>query len=532
MVLLLVFISIAVHVGIIANTSVTARDSVGFARYTRNLLNPNRVCPPDSPTNPARTWIDVLRDEKHPPGYPALVAAVFPLVCTFYPAPPADQILRATQIASATSAVLLVLPAFWVARRLFGPKLAFWSVLLFQLLPVVARDTSDGLSDGPFLLFATAALAAGVGALSSGQRWRFLACGVWSGFAYLIRPEGVVLVLAAFASVLLWNRSRCLPVRQGMLQAFFVLVGFLLVGGPYMSIIRNFSNKPAMMTTTEAVAQLPAEPVAVLGPLFAEVIPQEVTGANRIGSAAAVICKEWLKVAHYGVGVLAIIGVLLTFSRVRTEPGFWFPLVYAAAHLMVLMILGYKQGYVSERHLLPITFIGVMFAVGGLPVWFHLWTRAPLIGPLNRWPHWPIVTVILLALTCLPNLIRPLHDNRFGHKRAGLKLAEELKHLAETNPDALATVVVIDHYEWAQFYSGRSLDRVPQDPAPENQRIVYAILELKDGQPETAAFHSKRHQASVDLFNNSLNRPEWIYTWPDDAPRDQARVVLLKQIRK
>lgn len=519
----LLVVSVAVHGWIIANTSVTARDSVGFARYARNLLDPNA----DRLGLPARTRLDVLRDEKHPPGYPAMVAAVTPLVRQFDAAPPADQMLRATQVASAITAALLVFPAFWLASRLFDRTVGFWAVLLFQLLPVVARDTSDGLSDGPFLLFATATLAAGVGALADGNRWRFLGCGVWCGCAYLVRPEGIVLLLAAFVVLVLTAVTRRMRTQQALVSVLAVAVGFLIVGGPYMLVIRGFTNKPAM-AAPPAVAAVPLH----AGPLFAEAIPPDIHGTKRLGSAALVIGKEWLKATHYGVAVFALIGVLLTARRVRTEPVIWLPLVYVAGHLTVLMILGYKQGYVSERHLLPLTFVGTLFAVGGLAPWVRLWVNVPGIGPVFRWKHWPALILVTLALSCLPPLMRSLHDNRLGHKHAGVKLAEELNRLKATDPAALAGVVVIDHYEWAQFFAGRSLDRVPPDPSPEKQRIVYAVLELKDGKPERAAFDSDRHRAAVDLFDNAANPPEWIYTWPEDAPRDQARVVLLRQVRK
>jgi Dolichyl-phosphate-mannose-protein mannosyltransferase len=522
----LILISVVVHGGIISNTSVTARDSVGFARYALNLIDPNA----GRPESTSRSLLTVLREEKHPPGYPALVAAVSPVVRRFDPAPLADQMLRSTQVASALAAVLLVLPSFWLARQLFDRTVGFWAVLLFQVLPVAARDTSDGLSDGPFLLFATTALAVGVRAVcAGGTRWHCVACGAVAGLAYLVRPEGVVLPVAAACTLCLGVLGRRVRLAVAAGQLLAVAVGFLAVGGPYMAVIGGITNKPAM---NKPVAVASLSPPRGATPLFAEVLPTDVQGVQRIGSAAGAIGREWLKVAHYGVAVFAVIGLTMTARRVRTEPKFWLPLVYVAGHLLVLVILGFKQGYVSERHLLPVTFVGVVFAVGGLPAWFRLWTRIPGIGPVFAWRHWPTVTTLGLMASCLPPLMKSLHDNRLGHKLAGVKLASELDRLSATDPQALAGVVVIDHYEWAQFFAGRSYHRIPADPPVEWQRVVYAVLELKDGRPEAAAFHSDRHRAAVDLFSDPANPPEWVYWWPEDGPRESARVVLLKQVRR
>lgn len=516
--LVLVAVAVAVHWWVVANTAVTARDSVGFARYALSLQEPNA----GRPEGATRTWKDVLREEPHPPGYPLTVLAAVPVVNAVSHASLEDRTLAAAQLASAVAGVLLVFPVFWLGRLLFSSGVGFWSALLVQLLPVFARDTSDGLSDGPFLLCMTTALALGVWAFDRRRAWPgLLLCGAAAGLAYLIRPEGV-LVPAAMALVLLLRSAQLEFPKVGG-GALALAVGFLVMSGPYMAVIGGFTNKPAFGLKT-------GEPIgAAGGPLFAESMPEGGSNRTRLMLAVGLAAKEGLKAGHYGVAIYAAVGFVVLFGRVWGEPRFWPAALTGAGHLLAAVALGFKQGYVSERHLLPVMAVGVVFAVGGLPALFRLFARLPAVGPLFAWTWWPRVTCVLLAASCVPPLLATrLHENRLGHKEAGAKLAAAI---AELSPDEQKRVVVLDHYQWCQYYSGRATHGIPPDPPEAEQRVRFVVLELdKDGQPEKPDFGSERHEQAVALYTTLP--PGWVkedvYHWPADKPREQARMVLAK----
>ena len=486
--LLVALVSVAVHAWILSNTSVTARDSIGFARYARNLLEPARL-------EPGRSVFGVLRQEKHPPGYPLMVAVGAKIVGAVRELPPAEQFLLGAQWASCFAGILLAFPSYAFARRLFDSNIAFCSALLLQLLPVLARNTSDGLSDGPFLLFVSTALWLGVRAFQSGGRpLGFLLAGLAVAAAYLIRPEAMVLPVAFAGTLLLMPLAKKIEFPVAVRGGFAFLLGFAILAAPYMLVIGGITNKPAMAVDANPIeARLP-----IAGPLFAKTVPSDLQGAKRWGAVAITVCEEWLKAAHYGVAFYAVLGLVLLFPRILREPIFWLPLLYGLGHLGVLGLLGFKQGYISERHLLPLTLLGTPLAVGGLPRLIELVYRIPKLGPKLRWSYWIPLTVGLLVVLCLWDLRKPLHEDRYGHKVAGLRLAEELKKMT---PDELEGVVVVDHYEWAQFFSGRSLDAVPTDPEPSAQKIFFLILELKPGNElEEVKFQSKRHELALKLW--------------------------------
>lgn len=509
----LVLIAAVAHWWLVSNTVVTARDSIGFARYALSL------------GDPGRSWAEVLRAEAHPPGYPLAVLTAH----TLLPAdkPPTDRILFAAQVASSIAGVLVVFPVYWLGRRLFNRSVGFWSALLLQLLPVFARDTADGLSDGPFLWCVLSALACGVWALDRPRAWPgLLACGVLSGLAYLIRPEGGLVPVSV--GVLLLVRAGRHGFGNLVVGGTALVVGFLAVGGPYMATIGGFTNKPAFKTETAAVS-------VAGGPVFARSIPPDAAGGQRALLTARTMGEEWLKAGHYGVAVFAVIGLVLCAPRVWREPQFWLPVLYSGGQLIAVAALGFKKGYVSERHLLPVAAVGTVFAVGGLPAWFGLWAKVPAVGRVFAWKWWPAsLCTVLAVIGAVPVFTTKLHDDRRGHKEAGPKLAEAI---AALTPDEQAGVVVLDHYQWCQFFSGRATAAIPPDPPPDRQRVVFVVLEgeekEKDGVrrwlPENPDFGSPRHDAAVRYF---LTPPpgsvvEWVHHWPPGQP-EQAKMALVK----
>jgi hypothetical protein len=535
----LVAVAVAVHGWVMSRTAVTARDSVGFARYAFALKDPKRAADinPAAVNGETPSWQAVLRAEPHPPGYPQAVLATATVVQVAHPtAPETERMLFAAQLASSIAGVLVVVPVFALGRMLFGASAGFWAALLLQLLPVFATDTSDGLSDGPFLLCVTSALAIAVWATDRPKagRW-FLVCGAVAGVAYLIRPEGVLVPLAVGGGLLLRavKRPRCWGQPMAVVT---VAVGFLLVGGPYMAVIGGFTNKPSLLKNSPN-----AEPAAAVGGgLFAESIPKGAVGWDRLGCTALAVGKEFMKAGHYGVAAFAVIGLVCVGGRVVREPRFWPPVLYAGGQVAAVFVLGWKQSYVSERHLLPVMAVGVVFAAGGLPVWQRWWAvRAagvPGVGRLFAWTGWPAFTCLILAVAGAWQLLGTrLHDNRAGHRQAGAKLKHAIDAIP---PDERGGVVVMDHYQWCQFFSERAVYAIPPDPPPAAQRVVFVVVEMTPaGEVEKPDFDSTRHVQAVDYFNTYRGTPhlEVIHHWPDKleltdphAPPPGARMVLAK----
>jgi hypothetical protein len=220
--------------------------------------------------------------------------------------------------------------------------------------------------------------------------------------------------------------------------------------------------------------------------------------------------------------------------RWKREPQYWYPLLFCITHGAVIVALAYRSGYVSERHTIPLVAILAISAAAGLKPWQRLWQRLPFAKAILSWKHWPATTALILVTSCVIGLMKPLHENRVGHAIAGETLKVELLKLT---PAELQSVVILDHYEWAQYHIGvlpgtrwdENLYRVPKDPPEAQQRIRFIVLEEKEGEIDAPKFDSTRHQDAVKLLRNPKFRWLKLGTYPDHQKSDAfVRVSLYR----
>jgi hypothetical protein len=502
----LFLVAVAVHAWLLSHTATTSRDGIGFARYAITLQSPHQTA---TGHDPARTILTVIKEAQHPPAYPAAVWAVGKVVRNAGSLSHPETYLLAAQIVSAACGVLLVVPTYLTGRMLFGRSVGFAAALLLQVLPTPARLTSDALTEGMYLLGASTAVMLGVRAVRRPGVGGFLLCGMAAGFTYLVRLEGLLpaVGVGATAVALLAVRRWPLDLTLGRLAA--LAVGVAVVAGPYMVVINGLTNKPTPQQLLspdmnpranlfQQKAKAEARPVVAV-PLVAEW--RDGTD-SRIAWAAGAAASETVMALFYVPAGLAVVGVVLLRRRVVADPGLWCLLVLAGLSGLLLMALGIKAGYVSERHTMLLVMIGCVFAAAALE------PLAELLRNRVR-AEWLLVGI---ALAALPATLKPLHANREGFKHAGRWMAGHV-----TPADC-----VIDPFEWAQFYSGRSLYGVPGDPAePAN---VYAVVDDRTRPDEHVRL--PRLDLAINVMNDG--RSEVVYHWPEGGPVENARVKVYR----
>jgi hypothetical protein len=510
--LVLVGVAVAVHAWVLTHTRVTARDSIGFARYALQLEYPR--------AGGCADVVDVLKPphNQHPPGYPlAILAASWPVRAAYHADLP-DQMLMSAQVASCVAAVLLVFPTYWLGRMLFGKFAGFAAALLFQVLPVPAEVTSDGLTEGVYLLALGTALLLGTRAVKNPGVGGFLLCGLATGVTYLVRPEGLLAAAAVglVAVGMVLARRWPLTAAAGWLTA--LAVGVILPALPYMVLIGGVTSKtagtelfkvfgnPREMLHKPANGALPG----AAAPLFAVWYNPETDGPLPAWVPRA-IAAEAVKTFHYVPAGLAVLGLLASARRLRAEPWVWVPIVFGGLVLAAVAAMatvgqvtqGERHHYVSERHTLPLVYVGCFFAAFALerlPGWLG---RISLVGD---WPAHPAVAWAVLAaivVSCVPKLVKPLHAERAGHVAAGKFLADNM------NPED----TLIDPFEWAGFYSGRALRSIPPDPKPVAGRYRWAVLESGD----TPHSHLHRLRDALNVANDGKNKATVEFQWAEKS---------------
>ena len=195
-------------------------------------------------TGRAKNTLDHVRGSEHPPGYPLAVWATDAALGIVSKQSLPERALLAAQLANAIAAMLLVIPTYLIGRMLFSRNVGFAAALLFQVLPVPARITSDGLTEGVYLLATGSAIMLGVRAVRCPRISDFLLCGLATGASYLVRPEGLMVAAGPGAVVVLAGTHPPLAARRGRGRLTALCIGVALVSVPYMALIGKFTNKP------------------------------------------------------------------------------------------------------------------------------------------------------------------------------------------------------------------------------------------------------------------------------------------------
>jgi len=431
------------------------------------------------------------------------------------------------QLAAAVALVLSVIPVYFLAKRLAGATAAAWGSALYCLLPEVSRLGADGISDALHLLFFCSSLwmvivyltgQAGSRRTKYGNPVWLLPAGMASGFAVLVRVEGLILPAALILALVLFQFRaalrqpwRRIPVAVGLLG-----LGFCLIVGPYLVVVDSLMPKAAVARvlgrydppTVGTATPDPAGPAAAAiwyldnGKPMSFAKKEPTVSLRRRGLAPAARSFVVALAQAYGdwVGLLALVGawrlraVMSKNSDAVGLPGsgaqvignplsrladrfvqIYFLLFAAAAYHFAV-----AEGYVSARHLLPLVVVGIGSVGYGTDE-----TRRWLAGFLSR-RSWRLgrslpakrsgwistcAIIVAVAASCLIEFSQPVHASRAGHRRAAAWLAQ----------DGLASGPVLDTRGWTGLYSGRTTYGYGQAQAAFSKgQLAYVVLEHRE----------------------------------------------------
>lgn len=430
----------------LAHTEVAARDSIGFIRQAWKFRQADLDQVPQ-----------LLANSEQHPLYPLAILGASQAIEPWFHGSRAELMRLSAQLVSVIAAVFLVLPVYALGRTLFDRRVGFLSALLLQTLPVSGRILADGLSESLFLLFAASSLWCGLVALRDRGRYlSFAGAGLFSGLAYLTRPEGALIALAtgivlvAGQAVRAWRR----PWRETLLAGATLTAASLLLAGPFIATTGKLTVKPSGQRVLEH--QLAEQDTRTSGVLFAVWNdPYVKTPEERWWWGFAALGTQLIKASFY----LGWLGTLVGLYSCRTywrQPGFWMLVLVSLMVAHALWRIAVVIGYLSDRHCLLILLCFLPWSIVGLA---RLGSWAATFHPrLNLVKCLPIVFV----LAGMPKVLEPLHDHRTGLRAAGQWLA------ANTNPADIVT----DPLCWSHYYAGRLFTEAEDLPGPRREYVV------------------------------------------------------------
>ncbi|HYV37731.1 MAG TPA: glycosyltransferase family 39 protein [Gemmataceae bacterium] len=525
--LLLVF-AVGLRGWLLTHTEVVARDSIGYIRYALEFES--------------ESWSTVLRNNHQHPGYPLTVLAVSAPVRAYGTGPASELMSLSARLASNLAAVLLVIPMYFLGRLLFHRAVGFGASALFQCLPVPAHVLSDGLSEALFLLLACATLCFVVVAMRGSRPWLFALCGVFSGLAYLTRPEGALL---AAATLFVLIGLKLMNVQQRSWRqiatcgaSMTLMAG--IVSTPYLFATHSISNKPSIhqmfRQDSPAAEVAPAGPqtgmtTSRLQPLLASTfgitLNLQDTFGRRARQAVVGLGGELVKCFHYFAWIAVLLGMWWFRRQAFTEPGMWVLLVLSGTYTLVLWWLAVHVGYMSDRHLLLLVMLGcypAVAAVGELPKrCLTRWNQRlrsseigqPVEAPRHNWRTLAAACAVFCIMVGggLPKTLERLHANRAGHHAAGLWLAD----------NSAAVDLVEDDHCWAHYYAGRVFqERKTVTAPPGHVQMRYVVVGRRDREINLTWNRSgPLSEAKLRAEGGQI-----VYHWPAAQSSDDAPIVI------
>jgi len=255
----------------------------------------------------------------------------------------------AAKFVSMLTGVLTIIPSYYMTRKLSDSKVLPWVVAaMVALSPLVVRWSLRGMTDVPFTLFLTAAIAAAVYWVHEAKSVRLGAFLCFSGLAMLTRPEGIIMLplVPSMLLVHIW-RLRTAGWAKGVTSGLASLWGLIPWG--LWIYWRLFINDAAAYQGTVR-NNLKRIDLAYLGDISAHFGAYQITTFYILGPLICLGC------------LLYAVRLIDHFDRVRFWAGLGFLYVLAGT-----WFIGCVHFFFSIRHLVFI--FPMLIVVGMVGVW-------------------------------------------------------------------------------------------------------------------------------------------------------------------
>ncbi len=360
----------------------------------------------------------------------------------------------AGQIISIVAGSLLVIPMFYLGKNLFNEKVGFVTGLLVAFHPHLARISVDVLSDSLYIIFFATGIAIGWNALERRGLLCFFLTGACAAFAYLTRPEGIgILIVIMFWILIGAARRRRFRAGKAVASALLLVIGFLIFASPYLLYLRidtghwTITKKKSIVDLMGIQSHKGESPDKMNHQTKVEKpSTQGETGRSTSSDAGNFLkpniysgidlecfkkgLKFFIKLTttfHPLLFLFLLFGIYKGKGVFGMDRGQWFILSFLFLYLPILYLLLLNIGYVSHRHLLPVTVIGLVWAAFGIQE-SRSWVVRKIFesNPANRISlnKISLFVMILIIVILLPMTLKPQRSDKVWIKKAGLWIAE------------------------------------------------------------------------------------------------------------
>ena len=390
----------------------------------------------------------------YPPGYPLLIAAVYPLIGDWE---------SAGQSLSWLFGVSLLVPLFGMFRGMFAERIALLACYLAAVSPFLALYSAHVRSESAYLFVSTTALYLFYGAIERRAMARFFVGGLVAGYAFLVRPEAIGF-LVIVPGVLLWRW------RLGQETSFSRLVqataalsaGFLIFALPYIVYLSVDTGRFGAISRKAGVtlainlhesAMLEEEGGAqgadVGSFVFTDyVLKHPLLYAKKVVSDLLPAIGVFFQALYYSYLPFLALGLFLLFrERGEARPD----LLLIA--FVLFYVFGFALIYVKRRYSLQAVPVSLAWVAAGM---WCLWDKLRIGFSFNKAGLVAASIALFFLGSTLPKTLKPVSREKAFVRETGW-------YLKARNQSGTLAVAVFD--ERVAFYaSARTIPLTRMEP--------------------------------------------------------------------
>jgi 4-amino-4-deoxy-L-arabinose transferase-like glycosyltransferase len=371
----------------------------------------------------------------YPPGYPLLIAAVFPFVGHWE---------LAGQLLSAVLGVLLLVPLYWIFSEVFNRRVGLLACFLAGISPFLALYSVHVRSESTYIFFSSLALYLFLTGIERKRKGRFFWGGLIAGYAYLVRPEAIafLVIIPAIASLrwISWHRNN-LPEFTHALG--LLCLGFMVCALPYIVYLSidtgRFSaiSRKAGITLRinlqesgmlEAEDNLQGEGLNSFA--FTDyILRHPFRYSKKVAADLVPAIGVFFEALHYSYVPFLLLGLFLVLRE-----RFWAKPELLLLGFICFYVFGFALIYVKRRYSLQAVPISLgLVAIG---IW-HVWNKMQAVLSAQKAAlAGACISIIFLGAT-LPKTLKAVSREKAYVRETGW-------YLKERNPTGVLRVAVFD----------------------------------------------------------------------------------------
>ncbi len=169
-----------------------------------------------------------------PPGYPVLIG----LTNLFF-----HDLFFSAKLVSFISSCMSIYLAYLLGRELYNKEAGLFASLLFSIYPTILIISIQGYADAPFFSFLLLSIFVFIKTLRKNRIIYYLLIGTCFGITYLIRPEGLFLLLLPFSQIFGIFDEKIHLHKNHIIKFSFIFIVFGLIISPYIIFVKDYTGR-------------------------------------------------------------------------------------------------------------------------------------------------------------------------------------------------------------------------------------------------------------------------------------------------